>query len=35
MGGLLNTLKSVYTVSTDIIQFVCSRGENVHKMLRL
>ena len=35
MNGLLNTLKFVYTVSTDIIQFVCSNGELVHMMPRL
>jgi len=35
MGGLLNTLKFVYTLSTDIIQFICSSGELVHKMPQL
>jgi len=35
MSGLLNTLKFVYTMYTDIIQFVCSSGELVHLMPRL
>ena len=35
MSGFLNTLKFVYTMSTDITQFVCSSGELVHTMPRL
>jgi len=34
-GGLLNTLKFVHKISADVIKFICSHAELVHKMQRL
>ena len=35
MDGLLTTLKFVHKIFVDIISFICSSAELVHKMQRL
>jgi hypothetical protein len=35
MEGLLNKLKFVHKMSADILKFVCSSAELVHKMRKL